>query len=61
MAREYEYKVIDTCDTGVPLRGKGSYTQKLTRGLNGLGKQGWLLTGMSDGTMLIFAREKVKG
>ena len=55
----YEYKVIDTRDTGVPLVGSGSYHNRLARGLNVLGKKGWGMCA-AIGTLIILSRRKPK-
>lgn len=55
----YEYKVICTTATGVPLKGKptDSYQKQLELGLNELGKAGWGLVSMY-GCYMVFSRLK---
>ena len=50
-----EYKIVNTADVGVPLKGEGTYDQQLKAGLDTLGRDGWLLQVVS-GTKMIFAR-----
>ena len=59
--KQYEYKVINSSDTGVPLKGKigeDFYTERFKKGLDALGKKGWKLTSIIKGTIFIFVREK---
>lgn len=53
----WKYKVIDTRSTGVPLSGdhKSPYADRLTAGLNKLGKEGWELCGLLS-TLMVFKR-----
>lgn len=52
-----EYKIVETADTGVPLKGDGTYNQQLEAGLNELGRQGWLLQVLVGSSKMIFARK----
>lgn len=52
-----EYKIVETTDTGVPLKGDGNYNQQLEAGLNELGKQGWLFQVLVGSSKMVFARK----
>lgn len=56
----YEYMIVNTLDAGVPQAGdeKLPYYQRVAMGLDQLGAEGWLLTDVIGGTVLIFARRK---
>ena len=57
--KKFEYHVIDTANTGVPLSeyGDDPYANRLAKGLNLLGSDGWELCAYK-GTFIIFKREK---
>lgn len=51
----WEYKVIKTTATGVPMGPGETHAEKLTSGFNELGKEGWELCGII-GSLLFFKR-----
>jgi hypothetical protein len=52
-----EYKIVETSDTGVPLKGEGTYNQRLQAGLDELGREGWLFQVLVGSSKMIFARK----
>ena len=54
----WEYKVIQTSATGVPLGKGNTYTEQLESGLNALGKDGWELCCVEQ-IYFFFKRPKV--
>lgn len=57
----YEYKIVETRETGVPMAGDMMlpHQDRLVLGLNELGAEGWLLVSVVGSTMMIFARRLV--
>ena len=57
MRQQFEYKVLNTLQSGVPMSGshKKSQPERIKIRLNQLGRQGWELCGL-ESTYFIFKR-----
>ena len=60
MGRRWEYHVVQTPATGVPMGEGDTYAEKFAAGLNELGDEGWQMCGFLS-TIIVFMRPTDEG